>query len=43
VGARYAIVLGGDEVRSGRAKLKDLRTRSETPIALAELAARLRG
>jgi histidyl-tRNA synthetase len=40
VGARYAVVLGGDEVASGRAKLKDLATREETPIALADLVAR---
>jgi histidyl-tRNA synthetase len=43
VGARYAVVLGANEVRSGQAKLKDLSTREETPVALAELAARLRG
>lgn len=42
VGARYAVVLGGEEVRSGQAKLKDVRTREETPVALGELAARLR-
>jgi histidyl-tRNA synthetase len=42
VGARYAVVLGGNEVRSGRAKLKDVRTREEVPVALGELAARLR-
>jgi histidyl-tRNA synthetase len=36
------VVLGGDEVRSGQARLKDLRSREESPIALAELAARLR-
>jgi histidyl-tRNA synthetase len=42
VGARHAIVLGANEVRSGQAKLKDLRTREETPVALAELASRLR-
>jgi histidyl-tRNA synthetase len=41
VGARYAVVLGGNEVRSGQASLKDLRSREETPVALAELAARL--
>jgi len=40
VGARYALVLGGNEVASGQAKLKDLQTREETPIALADLAAR---
>src|SRR5512133_1800079 len=39
VGARYAVVLGANEVRSGQAKLKDLSTREEAPIALAELAA----
>jgi histidyl-tRNA synthetase len=42
VGARYAVVLGGNEVRTGQAKLKDVRSREETPIALAELEARLR-
>lgn len=42
VGARYAVVLGGNEVRTGQAKLKDMRTREETPVALAELAARVR-
>jgi histidyl-tRNA synthetase len=41
VGARFALVLGGNEVRSGEAKLKDLASREETPIALADLAARL--
>jgi histidyl-tRNA synthetase len=40
VGARYAVVLGGNEVASGQAKLKDLSTREETPVALADLAAR---
>jgi histidyl-tRNA synthetase len=43
VGARYALVLGGNEVQTGQAKLKDLATREETPIALADLAARVRG
>jgi histidyl-tRNA synthetase len=42
VGARYALVLGANEVRSGEAKLKDVQTREETPVALAELVARLR-
>ena len=42
VGARYAVVLGGNEVRTGQAKLKDMRTRDETPVALSDLAARLR-
>ena len=42
VGARYAVVLGGNEVRSGEAKLKDMQSRAETPIALAALASHLR-
>ncbi|ABS26515.1 histidine--tRNA ligase [Anaeromyxobacter sp. Fw109-5] len=42
VGARYALVLGGNEVQTGQAKLKDLQTREETPIALADLVARVR-
>jgi histidyl-tRNA synthetase len=42
VGARYALVLGGNEVRTGQAKLKDMRTRDETPVALSDLPARLR-
>jgi histidyl-tRNA synthetase len=41
VGARYAVVLGGDEAASGKAKLKDMDTREETPVALDGLAARL--
>ena len=42
VGARYAVVLGGNEVRSGEAKLKDLKSREETPVELARLVERLR-
>jgi histidyl-tRNA synthetase len=42
VRARYAVVLGGNEVASGQAKLKDLETRAETPVALDDLVARLR-
>ncbi len=42
VGARYAVVLGGNEVRSGQAKLKDLKSREETPVELARLVERLR-
>ncbi len=42
VGARRALVLGGNEVRTGEAKLKDLATREETPVALADLLARVR-
>jgi histidyl-tRNA synthetase len=41
VGARYAVVLGGNEVQTGQAKLKDLATREETPVSLDALAARL--
>ena len=40
VRARYALVLGGNEVASGQAKLKELDTRQETPVALGELVAR---
>ena len=42
VGARYAVVIGGNEASSGQAKLKDMATREEVPVALAELAARFR-
>ena len=42
VGARYLLVLGGNEVASGEAKLKDMATRVETPVRLADLAAALR-
>jgi histidyl-tRNA synthetase len=43
VGARYALVLGGNEVASGRARLKDMETREESEVSLEGLAARLRG
>jgi len=42
VGARWALVLGGAEVASGQAKLKDMNTREETPVALSEIIERLR-
>ncbi|HEY6006368.1 MAG TPA: histidine--tRNA ligase [Anaeromyxobacter sp.] len=42
VGARYALVLGGNEVRSGQAKLKDVKTREETPVELGRLVERLK-
>ncbi|HET9552432.1 MAG TPA: histidine--tRNA ligase [Anaeromyxobacteraceae bacterium] len=42
VGARYALVLGGNEVAAGEAKLKDMATRAETPVKLAELAEALK-
>ncbi len=41
VGARYALVLGGNEVQTGQAKLKDMASREETPVALSDLVARL--
>jgi histidyl-tRNA synthetase len=42
VGARWALVLGGSEVASGQAKLKDMNTREETPVALADLIQRVK-
>jgi histidyl-tRNA synthetase len=42
VGARFALVLGGQEVSAGKANLKDMATRAETPVRLSELAATLR-
>ncbi|HSM92267.1 MAG TPA: histidine--tRNA ligase [Anaeromyxobacteraceae bacterium] len=42
VGARWALVLGGAEVASGQAKLKDMNTREETPVALSELVERVK-
>ncbi len=42
VGARWALVLGGTEVASGQAKLKDMNTREETPVALSEIIERVR-
>jgi len=41
VHARCALVLGASEVASGQAKLKDMSTREEIPVALADLVARL--
>jgi len=41
-GARYAVVLGEAELSSGQAKLRDMATREETPVALDALAERLR-
>ena len=43
VGARYALVIGGNEVRSRQARLKDVKTREEIPVELGELAERLKG
>jgi histidyl-tRNA synthetase len=42
VRARWALVLGSAEVASGQAKLKDMNTREETPVALSELVERVR-
>jgi histidyl-tRNA synthetase len=42
VGARWALVLGGAEVASGQAKLKDMNTREETAVALSELVERVK-
>jgi histidyl-tRNA synthetase len=42
VGARWALVLGGAEVASGQAKLKDMNTREETAVALSELVERIK-
>ncbi len=39
VGARFLLVLGGNEVAAGEAKLKDMATRAETPVKLSELPA----
>jgi histidyl-tRNA synthetase len=39
VGARFLLVLGDAEAKSGQAKLKELATRAERPVPLAELAA----
>lgn len=41
VHARYALVLGGDEVASGQARLKDLASREEIAVALEHLVTRL--
>ncbi len=43
VGARYALVLGGNEVASGEAKLKDMETRAETSVRLDDLPTSLAG
>ena len=42
VGARYLLVLGSNEVASGEARLRDMATRVETPVRLADLAVALR-
>jgi histidyl-tRNA synthetase len=42
VEARFALVLGSQELAAGEGKLKDMTTRAETPVKLAGLVARLR-
>jgi histidyl-tRNA synthetase len=42
VGARYALVLGGNELAAGEARLRDMATRAETPVKLADLVAVLK-
>ena len=42
VEARFALVLGSQELEAGEGKLKDMTTRAETPVKLAGLVARLR-
>ena len=43
VAARYALVLGSQELATGEGKLKDMTTRQETSVKLAGLAAHFRG
>jgi histidyl-tRNA synthetase len=37
-GTRYLLVLGDDEIQSGQGRVRDLQTRAESEVALAELA-----
>ncbi len=39
--ARFALVLGGDEITSGRAKLKELKTGAQHEVSLTDLVAAL--
>jgi histidyl-tRNA synthetase len=41
-GARYAVILGEDELARGEAGLKDLASGEQGNVALADLAAALR-
>ena len=42
LGARFALVLGGNELQSGTAKLKELKTGAQHEVSLADLAAQVR-
>ncbi|HSX03142.1 MAG TPA: histidine--tRNA ligase [Rhabdochlamydiaceae bacterium] len=39
--AEYSVVIGDEELKSGQIKLKEMKTRTETPVALKELIATL--
>jgi histidyl-tRNA synthetase len=39
--AKFVCIIGSDELRSGHAKLKDLTTREETPVALDQIVKQL--
>jgi histidyl-tRNA synthetase len=41
LGAKFAIVLGDNELNTGRGKLKEMAARTETEVDLAEIRARL--
>ncbi len=43
LGARFALILGEEELRTGRLQLKDLKTGRQTAVGEAGLAAALRG
>jgi histidyl-tRNA synthetase len=40
-GARYAIIVGKKEMMSGKLKLKDMRTKTESEMAIGEIAKKL--
>jgi histidyl-tRNA synthetase len=42
LGARFALVLGGNELQSGVAKLKELKTGAQHEVSLNDLAAQVR-
>ena len=42
MGARYAVILGEDELTNGAAKLRDQATKAQRDIPLTELVAELR-
>lgn len=41
LGARFAVILGEDEVRAGRPLLKDMETGEQTPMSELEIIARV--